>query len=231
MNTRALFIGLTLLSSSAFANDYNTQVDVTYGSIDNADIINVNGSYYFDQVKTANTAWAEADFMGRNTNVSASYTYFDGDANVFSVGGEYYQNNFFAALDVVYTDIDGASSETDFTGEVGYFFAKDWLVAVSGSDEDFSDSLVVRTKYIATLNNGAFVNLEASYLNADSDISASADYYWTAKSSVGATLSSEDDYDFGIRAQHFFTPVIAAHVSFDSFSYDDLISVGITGRF
>lgn len=231
MKTRALFLGLSLLSSSVLANEYNAQVDVNYATIDSFDIINVSGTYYLDKVTTDNTAWAEAAFMGKKSSISAAYTYFNGNAGALAIRGDYYRNNFFAALDVVYTDIDGASSETNFAGEVGYFFAKDWLVAVSGSDEDFSDSLVVRTKYIATLNNGAFVNVEASYINDDSDIAAAADYYWTAKSSVGLSLSTQDSYDFGVKAQHFFSPTISARVEYISFDFDNLVSVGITGRF
>lgn len=231
MKKSALLLSLSLLSSTAFADNYNAQIDADYLTIDDVDVISVEGTYYFDQVTTANTAWAEAAFMGRNNNVSLAYANVDGKGDILNLGGDYFYNNFLFALDATYSDYDWSSSETDFTAEVGYFFAKNWLVSVAGSDEDFSDSLSLNTKYIRALSNDSFINVEASYLNADSDFTVDADYYWTAQSSVGASLSTEDDYKFGINAQHFFTPAISARVEFVSFDYDDAISVGVTGRF
>ncbi|MBU2870058.1 putative porin [Colwellia sp. E2M01] len=231
MKKTALFLGLSLLSSAALANNYNTQIDFDYLTADNYNEANLVGTYYFNNVSTANTAWSEAAFMGRNDNVSLGYTNNDGDAYSLTLGGDYYHENIFLGLDVTYTDVDGGDSDTGFTGEVGYFFAQNWLVSVSGSDEEFSDSLALNTKYIAVLSNGAFVNVEASYLNADSDFTAAADYFWTAQSSVGLSLKTEDDYNVGINAEHFFTPAIAANIEYVSYENDDTISVGLTGRF
>lgn len=231
MKTSALLLGLSLLSSSVLANEYNTQVDLDYLTIDSFNVINLEGTYYFDNVTTANTAWAEAAFMGRNNSASLSYTDFDGDAYALTLGGNFYHNNIFVGLDVSYVDIDAGTSDTSLTAELGYFFAKDWLVSVSGADEDFSDSLTLSTKYIATLADGAFVNLEAAFLNLDNDVTAAADYYWTAQSSVGVNLSTEDGYNFGLNAQHFFTPAISARVEYISLDNDDAISFGLTGRF
>ena len=231
MKKTALLLGLSLLSSTAIANTYNAQVDVDYLKIDNFDVIGVEGSYYVDHVTTKNTAWAEAAFMGKNNSVSVGYLDLNGDAYTLNLGGDYYHNNIFVGLDVAYTDPDYGSSDTTISAELGYFFAKDWLVSISGADEDFSDSLELSTKYIATLADGKFINIEASYLNLDSDFTASADYYWTAKSSVGLDLSTEEGYNFGVNAQHFFTPAIAARVSYISLDNDDAFAIGVTGRF
>jgi hypothetical protein len=231
MKKSALLLGLSLLSSSVMANTYNAQVDADFLTVDSYNVIGLQGTYYFDQVTTQNTAWAEAAFMGRNNNASVSYIDFDGDAYSLNVGGDYFYNDFVFGLDVTYSDADYGSSDTSFSGEVGYFFAKDWLVSVSGSDEDFSDSLELSTKYIATLADGQFINFEAKYLNLDSDLRAAADYYWTAQSSVGLDVSTEEGYNFGINAQHFFTPAISARVGYISLDNDDAITIGLTGRF
>jgi hypothetical protein len=231
MKKNALLLGLSLLSSTAFANDYNTQIDFDYLTIDTADIIGLKGTYYFDKVSTQNTAWAEAAFMGRNNSASLSYIDLDGDAYMATLGGDYFHNNIFVGIDVTYTDVDWGDSDTTFTGEVGYFFDKNWAVSVSAADEEFSDSLALNTKYIATLSGDSYINVEASYLNQDSDLTVGADYYWTAQSSVGVDLSTEDNYNFGINAQHFFTPAISARVEFISLDYDDAFSIGLTGRF
>ena len=231
MKKSTLLLGLSLLSSSVFANNYNNQVDFNYLNIDDFNVINLEGTHYFDSVTTNNTAWAEAAFMGRNNSASVGYTNFDSDAYSLSLGGDYYHENIFVGLDVTYVDVDGGSSDTNVAGELGYFFAKNWLVSVSANDESFSDSVALNTKYIATLSGGAFFNFEASYLNDHKDFTAAADYYWTARSSVGLNLSTEEGYDFSIEAQHFFSPTISARIAYIAFSDDDAVSVGVTGRF
>ncbi|XQW84058.1 putative porin [Thalassotalea piscium] len=232
MKTRAVLLGLSLLSSAAIANDYNTQIDLDYFSVDSFDTIKLEGTYYLNNVTTNNTAWSEAAFMGRNTSASLSYTDFDGDASELVLGGDFYRNDLFVGLDVTYFDVDGGDSDTGFVGEIGYFLDKNWMVSVSGADEDFSDSLALNTKYIATLSNGRFVNVEVSYLNFDNDFTAAADYFWTAQSSVGLSLSTEEGINGSVRAQHFFTPTISARLEYVSLeNSDDGFLFGLTGRF
>ncbi|XPF93739.1 putative porin [Colwellia sp. RE-S-Sl-9] len=232
MKTYAVFFGLSLLSSAAIANDYNTQIDVDYLNIDSFNTIKLEGTYYLNNVTTNNTAWSEAAFMGRNTSANLSYTDFDGDAYQLVLGADYYHNDLFVGLDVTYFDVDGGGDDTGLVGEIGYFFDKNWMVSVSGADEEFSDSLALNTKYIATLNNGTFVNVEVSYLNLDNDFTAAADYFWTAQSSVGLSLSTEEGINGTIRAQHFFTPAISARLEYVSLeNSDDGLLFGITGRF
>lgn len=232
MKTRALLLSLSLLSSGAIANTYNNQVDVDYFSVDSFNTIKLQGTHYLESVSTDNTAWAEAAFMGRNTNVSVSYTDFDGDMSNLVLGGDYYTNDLFFGLDVSYVDVDGFGSDTTLVGEVGYFLKPNWMVSVAVSDEDISDSLVLSSKYIATLGEGKFVNFEVSYLNLDSDIVAAADYFWTPQSSIGVSLSSEDSVNGTIRAQHFFTPAISARLEYVLLDgSDNGVLIGLTGRF
>ena len=231
MKLRTIALSLSLLSTSVLAQDYQTEVNVNYAKVDNFDIISLSGAYYFDAVNTENTAWAEAAFMGQKNNVNLSYVDFDGDADQISLGGQFYNNDIYASLNVNYVDVDGVGSDTIITGELGYFFSEDWLVAISGTDEDFSDTLGIRTKYIAKLDNNKFFNFEAAYSDATEDFTLVGDYYWTAKSSVGLTLSDQDGFDFGLQASHFFTPSVALNVTYSALENDDLIGVGITGRF
>jgi len=231
MKLRTITLALSLLSTSVLAQDYQIQADIDYVKIDSSDTFVLNGTYYFDRVSTKNTAWAEAAFMGRKSNVNASYVNFDGDANGLNLGGELFSNNFYGALNMSYIDVDGGSSDTTFSGQFGYFFADDWLVAITGNEENFSDTLGIRTKYIATLGNDQFVNLEASYDDGSDNFGACADYYWTAQSSIGITLSDADDFDFGVQAQHFFTPAVALRVGYVARDGDDAFTIGLSGRF
>ncbi|WP_159820242.1 putative porin [Colwellia sp. 20A7] len=232
MKTYAAILGLSLLSSATLANNYNTQIDVDYFSVDSFDTVKLEGTYYLNNVTTNNTAWSEAAFMGRNTSASLSYTNFDSDAYQLVLGGDYYNNDLFVGLDVAFTDVDGGSSDTTVVGEVGYFFAKNWMVSVSANDEDFSDSLALNTKYIAVLSEGRFVNFEVSYLNFDNDFISAADYFWTPQSSVGLSLSTEEGINGTIRAQHFFTPAVSLRLEYVSLEdSDDGFLLGLTGRF
>lgn len=232
MKTSAALFGLSLLSSAALASDYNTQLNVDYFNVDSFDTISIEGTYYLENVSTNNTAWSEAAFMGRNTSASLSYIDFDSDAYQVTLGGDFYHNDLFVGLDVTYFDIDGGGNDTGLVGEVGYFVDTNWMVSVSAADEDFSDSLALNTKYIATLSNGRFVNVEVSYLNFDNDFTAAADYFWTAQSSVGLSLSTEEGINGTIRAQHFFTPAISLRLEYVSLeNSDDGFLLGLTGRF
>ena len=99
MKKHALLLGLSLLSSSVLANTYNNQVDFNYLNVDDFNVINLEGTHYFDSVTTNNTAWAEAAFMGRNNSVTAGYTNFDSDAYSLALGGDYYHENIFVGVD------------------------------------------------------------------------------------------------------------------------------------
>jgi len=232
MKTRAALFGLSLLSSAVLANNYNTQIDLDYYKVDSFDTIKLEGTYYLNNVTTDNTAWSEAAFMGRNSSASLSYTDINSDAYKLVLGGDYYHNDLFVGLDIAYVDVDGGSSDTALSGEIGYFFDKNWLVSISGADEEFSDSLALNTKYIATLNDGAFINFEASFLNFDNDFTGAADYFWTPQSSIGLSLTTQDGTNGTIRAQHFFTPSISARIEYVSLeNSDDGFLFGLTGRF
>jgi hypothetical protein len=232
MKIHAVLLGLSLLSSATLANNYNTQIDADYFSVDSFDTVKLEGTYYLNNVTTNNTAWSEAAFMGRNTSASFSYTNFDSDAYQLVLGGDYYNNDLFVGLDAAYTDVDRESSDTTLVGEVGYFFAKNWMVSVSANDEEFSDSLALNTKYIAVLSEGRFVNVEVSYLNFDNDFISATDYFWTPQSSVGLSLSTEEGINGTIRAQHFFTPAVSLRLEYVSLEdSDDGFLLGLTGRF
>ena len=231
MKLTTIALGLSLLSVNAFANDYQSQVDVDFLKVDSYNTFSIKGTHYFDAVSTKDTAWAEAAFMGRKTNVNASYINYDGDAFGINLGGEYFADDFYGALELNFVDVDNGDSDTNFSGQVGYFFAENWLVALTGQSEDFSDNLGIRTKYVAVLGDDQFVNFEANYSDASEDVTVMADYYWTAQSSIGIAASSADGYEFGIKAQHFFKPSIAVRVMYEALEGDDAITIGLTGRF
>ncbi len=232
MKTKAYLIGLSLLSGSVMADTYNTQVDLDYIDDDGFDIITLQGAYYFDNVSTSKTPWAEAAFVGRNSNISAHYFDFDGEADALGLGVELFgdkSNNLYGALSTTRVDA-GDEDDTILAGELGYFFSDNWLVSVATTDVDDAP-IYLKTKYIGNLGGGKYFNVEASIDDEEHDLTVMGDYYWTPQSSVGLALSNEDGYDYGVRFQHFFSPAISARFSYESFDSGDAIAIGLTARF
>jgi hypothetical protein len=240
MKKNLLLISFSLLSASIFAQPYHSEVSVEYANSDDSiTTLSLQDSYYFDGVTIDNTAWAEAAFMGRNNSVSLDYTnYHYKNSNIDSyslnLNGDYHYNNIFIGASILYidTELNGFSADDTIVGaELGYFFDKNWLVSVNANNDDFSNSLTINTKYIATLSEQSFINLEASLNNESNDLLAAADYYWSPQSSVGLVLSTDSNLNAGLRGQHFFTPTVSAQINYFSYDYDDIYSVGLTGRF
>ncbi|WP_196137206.1 putative porin [Aliikangiella sp. G2MR2-5] len=229
MKLKALFVAMSLASSAAMANDYNTQVDLDYYDYDSFNATSITGTYYFDQVSLDSTAWGDAAFMGKNSNVSLNYTDLDGDYNTITLRGEFYgqgSNNFYGALG--YTDIDGDDSVV--SGEVGYFFEDNWLMSIETTDED--DSLIwLKTKYITKLSSGGFFNVEASIDDEENDVAVKGEYFWNPQSSVALTLASHEGFDYRIDFEHFFNKQFALKVGYTATDGDDVIMAGLTGRF
>ncbi|MGX5173229.1 putative porin [Aliikangiella sp. IMCC44653] len=233
MKKTALILGLAVLSGSVLADNYQSQVDLDLFDSEGNQVINLAGSYYFDSVSTNSTPWAEAAFTGRNSNVAASYTDFDGDASAIGIMGEFMgdaSNNLYASIGAVNIKADGQGSETVLVGELGYFVAKNWLVSVQASDES-SSPIFLKTKYVGELGGGQFFNVEASIDDADNDIHLAGDFYFNPQTSAGVSLSDAEGYDYGVNFQHFFSPSIALKVGYDSTDFGDTTSIGLTARF
>jgi len=240
MKKHVLLVGLSLFSANIIAQPYQAEVSLDYLNSDNdINMLSLQGNYYFDEVTTKNTAWVEAAFMGRNNSASLNYINYDFenssiDSYSLTVSGDYYHNNIFIGASIFYinTELAGFSADdTNFGAELGYFFDKNWLVSVAANNDDFSNSLTINTKYIATLSKQSFLNLEASLNNESNDLLAAADYYWSPQSSVGLVLSTDSNLNAGLRAQHFFTSTISAQISYFSYDDYDTYSLGLTGRF
>lgn len=229
MKLKSLVAAIALVSSSAMASDYNVQADVDYIDYDGGDAFVLSGTYYFDQVNTANTALKESAFMGRNNNVGASYADFDGDINALSIFGEFYgDNDFYAQLS--FTDIEvGNNSDSVIGAEVGYFFEKNWLVAIGTTSSDADDPIYLRTKYVNSLGGGQFLNFEAT-IDDEDYWSIGGDYFWTPETSLGLEIDEIDETDATLKFQHFFSGNVALKVT-HAFGDFDQTMVGLTARF
>jgi len=61
MKLATIALGLCLLSTTALAQYYQTEVSFDYSNTDSYDVFGLSGAYYFDHVKTDNTAWMDAN--------------------------------------------------------------------------------------------------------------------------------------------------------------------------
>ncbi len=257
---QSLLVGLSLFSASAMADTFNHQIDLYYQDQDldagSQDQIKLMGHHYLNTVDTANTAWDEAEFMGRGTNINWDYTDTDGDDSPYGIGFEYYgdsNNNLYAALR--YQDPDTNADEV-IAGEFGYFVARNTLVAIATSDADDAP-IVVRAKHVAELGNGQFFNVEASIDDEENDVTVSGDYYWSPQTSIGLTLTSADAEsaaitsssegaianDYALEFKHYFNSQVAVKVGLASGETTvendlgsavadvDTMTIGFTGRF
>lgn len=234
MKSRALLVGLGLLSSSAFAGNYDVEVNVDYFDDDGVDIIGASGAFYFDQVNTRGTALGESAFMGRNSNVSLEYIDFDGDVTVTGAFAEFFgdeNNNLYGRVGYLNADSDIGGSDDAIYGELGYFFADNWLVSIATTDSDGADPVILATKYVAELGGGQFFNVEANYNDESEDFSVKGDYYFNPETSVGLQLSDNDNFEYGVSFQHFFTSRVAFGVSHESYEDGDVTGVSLTARF
>lgn len=245
MKLRGLVAVSALTSCAAFGAEYNAQANFGYFDSDFSDGYTIQGTYYFDNVNTENTAYAEAAFMGRNNNVGISYSDVSADGFLFLSGfeliplsfetsrltlsGQYFSSNDFYGR-VYYSDVDDDFADDSIIGgEFGYFLQDNWLIAIGTSSSDGDDPVTIRTKYVGELGDGQFYNFGA-VINDEDFWSIFGDYYWQPETSVGLEINDIDAFDLEVRFQHFFSDSFAVRISHEIGDIDTT-SFGITGRF
>ena len=219
----------------AQAQDYQVEAGIFYIDFDGDDhAIGVDGIFYLDQVQTAGRPLAEAAFLGRNNNIFASYvTVDDLDIDIFSLGGEFWINDFYVAA--AYTDFDG---DAEYDVALGYMLSDNLLLSVIYSDgeEIEEETISLNAKYVAKLGNN-FVNLEASISDTDGDtgIAVLGDYFFTNEFSAGVRVSdsgvSGEKTAYGVGARYFFTPTISGELEYETEDSFDTIGVRLSARF
>lgn len=210
----------------------------------------IQGTYYFNQVSDRNGPRAEAAFIQRASNVSASYNYAKNDdlethINNFNVGGEFYvpNSNFYAAASIGrnYTKVKGIKQVgvTGYTAEIGLLPISNLLVAVGVAGVDYqSDSETdptIRAKYLTKLNNNNDVNLEGSVRFSDGGnaYSISSDYFVDRNSSIGVSYNlididnSDDIYSLGINARTFIDQNTSLQFGVNGGKFLDLDNYGL----
>lgn len=154
-------------------------------------------------------------------------------------GEEESEDNTGYAVELGYLPIDGlllalgvAKENVDPVQVANYGFTTNLSnTATIGEDTAVS----VRAKYVTQIGNH-FTNFEGlSYIGDETNYRLGADLYIDPTLSVGVSFADstadESDTIFGVRAQKFFTPAIAAGVSYTTTDGADAFGINGTFRF
>lgn len=233
-------LAIAVASSFAFAGmaqaqDHQVEVGASYLDMDGDEtILGLDATYYLEQVRTSGKPLAESAFLGRNSNVSLSFSNYDeADVNGFALGGEFWFDDFYVAAG--YDDVDGNS---DISARLGYMLQDGALVYVGIDDEELVDenTYILGAKYVANLG-GNFVNLEGELLTNDGDnaISLAADYFVNHEMSIGLRVEESDesgvDTTWGVGARYFFMPNMSAELEYKTQDSANTIGLRLAARF
>jgi hypothetical protein len=210
------------------------------------------------QVKNAPLAEAAFLDKASNIGLGYANASGDGDEDidVFGVSGEFFIPNTQFYVSGVINQVDfGDDDNTGYAFEVGYLPINGLLLAVGAADENVDPVQVVnygfvpnllnavtvgddtavslRAKYVTQIGNH-YTNFEGlTYFGDETTYRLAADLYIDPTLGVGVSIadSTEDNSDtiFGLRAQKFFTPTIAAGLNYTT--TDGVDSFGINGTF
>lgn len=252
---------IAAFSVSAMANSYQHQSDAGFGwgDVGNGEIQNwsLRHEFYLTPVSYGTVPYAEAAFISRNASVHAGYSYSnvdfpgepDDSISGWEVGGEYQDmaHNFYAAINV--NEFNG-SDDRIIEASLGYFVSGDWLVKLDArqSRPDGEGSYTeygVSTKKLLKLENGNFINIEASYMDQkkldESEFGVAADYYFGRNISVGLAYNwlsddvvSADKDSITVRGSWYLQPNLALHAAVifdDLLTADDVYMLGASYRF
>ncbi len=252
MKIRALVLGAVAaggMSASAFAQNFQFEgglnylyVDPEFGQSDDA--FGIDGTFHFAPVQTAGRPLAEAGFLTRSSNLSASYFSFDrADLDILTLGGEYYVDNLYFAAE--YQRNDNGFSTNDWTARVGFLTATGLRLAAGFGRVDNGvekeNAFSVDAKHVMQMVGDAALNLEASFTYIDDDFDSTetdltVDYYFTHHFSAGVNFTYEHNDVFNeavwtVGARHFFTPVISGEAAYSTNGDDDVFGLRVAMRF
>ncbi|WP_180108853.1 MULTISPECIES: putative porin [unclassified Acinetobacter] len=157
------------------------------------------------------------------------------DTHSISAGIEYYYQQFYVNGEIGTSRVkykenykfpswSGSDKDdydvTTYRALVGFLPVSNLLLAagvdgVKVEDGDDDNRFAVKAKYVAPLNNGQYINLEADGAFGDVDSATiGADYYFDQAFSVGAAYNIVDDGNedtdyFAIRSKYFLNPNLA----------------------
>lgn len=242
-----LVLATSLLAASGFSLAEAYQAEVT-GIASRSDLDGINskvntygveGKYYFNLVKTDNLPLAEAAYLGKSSNVFASFAKnyahgYNNDNQNYSGGVEVYipENFVYVKVEGVHVRND-SFSDTSVNTTLGLTPLDGLRVSTTwNSDEGYHAN--VDLKYVTALGNGRFINVEAGVADTDygTQTTVGGDYYFDNTFSVGAEVS-DDKYstDYLIRTRKFFTESFSGELDYADTDFGNVVALGVNYRF
>jgi hypothetical protein len=198
-----------------------------------------NGKYYFKAVTTNNLPLAEAAYLGKSSNAFLNLTRNTGkgylpDSKIYSGGVEVYipENFLYVKVEGIHQRYEGdsdtsAQTTLGLTPVAGLRLTTTW-----NSDESYHANL--DAKYVTSLDNGQYINLEASLADTDWGTykAIGGDYYFDNTFSVGAEVSDDDaGTNYLVRTRKFFTEQFSGEAAYADTNFGNTIAMGVNYRF
>lgn len=232
---------LASVSTTTFADTYNGEVGLEYVNngiaiadsvlpVDDVSSFRVRGTYNFSAVDTANKPLGEADFLGKHSFINASYSSIDPDdfdrLDSQTIGVGFYIPNSIFFIGAEYLKIEDFN---DTMVTVGITPLDGLLITTSHNDEAEDYNANISAKYVTQFAGDTALNLEAGYAKGEDAgnqfeedekdaFYVAADYYFTSRFSVGASVVDQDESTYRIRTRYFLNEKVslnAEHVSED----------------
>lgn len=253
------------LAPFAISDTYRYEIYTSYSELDEVDeySVNLQAKYYFSAVSTADLPLVEAAFLQKassltlttsNNNYKAGS--YENDTYTRSLNANYFFPDSIIFVGAGVSQQKHAIHNFD-DGNDTYDYSTDWRSDVSArigvapieglqvwsefyEDYSVSEYWNLNAKYVKPLSNGKAINTEIYYSDNDNfgvrSVTASADYYFTHRLSVGAGLAhilyDRDDNDsYHVRARYFVTQNISFDAAYYSADYSDSWTVGGMFRF
>ena len=254
--SKTILSTLLLASTTTFADTYNAEVGVEYVSdgasivrnvlpADNVSSIQLYGTYNFSAVDTANKPLGEADFLGKHSYIDASYSSIDPDGgsslDTQHIGVGFYIPNSIFYIGAQYVKFEDLN---DTIVSVGITPIDGLLITTSHNEEADDYNANILAKYVTKLSGDTAINLEAGYAKGEDADNAfeddeedtlylAADYYFTNRFSVGASITDQEESTYSIRSRYFHSENVSfnAELVSDKETDSDAFLIGAAVRF
>jgi Putative general bacterial porin len=235
------------LSVAAVAEPYKAELNVQASQVDvderNAKSTTYGGlgTFYFDAVETVNVPLAEAAYLGKNSNIYAGAFHtswnddeFMLDADIYNVGAEFFipENFLYVSAGATRSNYDD-DNDSDWYTSIGLTPIDGLLVTTAYTHDEGYDPNI-NAKYVTAIGNGQFINLEASFEDADegNNIFIGGDFYMDSSLGIGARVGRLDETNaYELRARKFFSEKFSGNITYRSQEAFDTISLGVQLRF
>jgi len=226
-------------SYQAEVNGHATRFD-TDGISSKYESYAVDGSYYFNAVKTDNVPLSEAAYLGKNSNFFGGYSYTEGTAytpktNTYGAGVEVYipESFLYVKAGVSRNSYEG-NKDSDWFTTVG-ITPIDGLLITTSYQHDAGYDANISAKYVTDIGNGQFINVEATVADTDhagTYKSIGGDYFIDRTFSVGAVIGDDDiGSSYTVRTRKFFSEQFSGELAYSDTDYGNAVTIGASVRF